>query len=82
MSAMACSRVHHGTVVVPAGASEHEVREAVERQARRSLLPDQQAAFVYLHGCQPAAESDTQMRWRYSYQVNTGGRPDCDRQRA
>ena len=63
------SQVHHDTVVLSAGTSAKDARDAAERNARRHVSPDQQVAFVYLHGCSPVPDDDTQVKWRYSYQV-------------
>ncbi|MCH9734407.1 MAG: hypothetical protein K0U78_07625 [Actinomycetia bacterium] len=63
------SHVHHDTVVLPAGTSANDAREAAERKARRQVSPDQQVAFVYLHGYSPVPDDDAHVRWRYSYQA-------------
>lgn len=63
------SRVHHDTVVVPTGTSSTDAHDAAARKASRNLSPDQEVAFVYLHGCRSVPEGDAQVEWRYSYQV-------------
>lgn len=77
-STHARSRVHHDTLVIPAGTSADEVRDAAARHARQHMPPDQQVAFVYLHGSRPVPEDDTQVQWRYSYQVHNGAAGDSD----
>lgn len=66
------SQVHHDTVVVPAGAGANDVRVFAERKAHRHVSPGQQVAFVYVHGSRSVSEDDTQLEWRYSYQVIEG----------
>ncbi len=61
-------QVHHDTLVLPAGTSANDARDAAERKARQRVSPNQKVSFVYLHGNSPVPDDDAHVEWRYSYQ--------------
>jgi hypothetical protein len=73
------SNVRHDTVVVPDTMSPAEVRTLAERKAQAQVGDDCTAAFLHLHGSRPVGgEHDTEVEWRYSYQVMPRGGPATD----
>ena len=64
------SNVRHDTIVAPETMSPAQVRALAERKAQAQVGDDDMVAFLHLHGSRPVGdEHDTEVEWRYSYQV-------------
>ena len=61
------SNVRHATIVVPETMSPAQVRALAQRKAQAQVGDHGTVAFLHLHGSRPVG--DTEVEWRYSYQV-------------
>ena len=73
------SNVRHETIVVPETMSPAQVSTLAQRKAQAQVGDDDMIAFLHLHGSRPVGgEHNTEVEWRYSYQVTPPGRPAAD----